>query len=734
LRTSNAGVKWDSVLTHDFGEYGIPLEVDPDRPDTVWFGGESSANGTPQSPLYRSFDFGATWDSIPTAMFRSPCDLVVVPDTTGIIVVGDGVTGIGRGRFLKSTNGGLTFTVQDSVSSSELPGLANSRLRRNVVIGTSWSTSGVFRSADYGSTYALTVPTLQAWGIDIAKDDPNLVIFGQFSTPFQAQLSVDGGTSYTQIPPPSGFNNNYSFFARDRATIFAEQSSGIWKLQFAYGYTPAAATQSISWVTPTGGESWAGGSTQTVSWNQSGIALAKIEYRRAPGQPWQFVANVEGSAGSYAWHVPYGGTSQAKLRISDLWDASPLDSSDTFTIPGPHAEVTPASLDFGTQGAGTATVLPLTIRNTGTSTLSVGPIATGSPAYVVGRTTLTLAPGAQDTVGVWFMPGAAGTFADTVTLASNDLGSGTLPVPLTGQGFTSVALATPNGGESWTGGTTQNVTWGSQYLSTVDLAYRVSPDSAWVTFATGLPASPPAYAWSVPIVPATAATVRASGPGGTPFDVSDATFTIVAPRLLPPDSLRLPDGQAGYVVSDPLTLTNTGNATLTISDISTSNARFWVGRTSLVLAPGAHDTVTVGWSPAAAGPDSALVLVTCDDGGSPHAVPVFGTGVVSLAAGDAAPAAFALAQNRPNPFTRATAIAYALPRTTDVTLDVFDLRGQRIARLVDGRQAAGRHEAWFGAGARDATGAAIGRMPAGVYFVRLQAGPQSATRKMLLVR
>src|SRR6185436_11096703 len=214
------------------------------------------------------------------------------------------------------------------------------------------------------------------------------------------------------------------------------------------------------------------------------------------------------------------------------------------------------------------------------------------------------------------------------------------------------------------------------------------PDSAWVTFATGLPASPPTFAWSVPRVPATAAAVRVSGSGGTPSDASDTPFTIVAPRLAAADSLRLPDGQAGYVVSDPLTLANTGSATLTIAGIATSNARFWVGRTSLVLAPGESDTVTVGWSPTGAGPDSALVIVTCDADPSPRAVAVFGNGVVSLAAGAPPPAAFALAQNRPNPFARATTIAYALSRDADVTLDVFDLGGHRVARLVDGRQAA----------------------------------------------
>ena len=59
-----------------------------------------------------------------------------------------------------------------------------------------------------------------------------------------------------------------------------------------------------------------------------------------------------------------------------------------------------------------------------------------------------------------------------------------------------------------------------------------------------------------------------------------------------------------------------------------------------------------------------------------------------------------------------------------VFVEVFDVRGRRVATLVHGRQEAGEHVAPFG-GARDG---------AGVYFYRLRAGTFSATRKMLYVK
>jgi hypothetical protein len=236
-------------------------------------------------------------------------------------------------------------------------------------------------------------------------------------------------------------------------------------------------------------------------------------------------------------------------------------------------------------------------------------------------------------------------------------------------------------------------------------------------------------------VPAANASVRVSGPGGTPSDTSDATFTVLAGRFAArPDTVHLPPVQVGFFAGNPLRIDNTGNAPLTVSGITVANPRFWVGRTTLTLAAGEGDTVGVYYRPAAEGADTTTLAISTDEPGGAHALVAESRGVVSLGASAAIPAAFALAQNRPNPFTGATLIQYALPRDVDVTLDVFDLRGERVARLVDGHEPAGRHEVRFGAGSHDAAGAALSRVPAGVYFYRLQAGPLSATRKMLLVR
>src|SRR5207244_2352185 len=139
-------------------------------------------------------------------------------------------------------------------------------------------------------------------------------------------------------------------------------------------------------VSPSGGESWSAGSVHDITWSSSGVAVARIEYRRALGDPWQFVADVEGYRDRYSWRVPRDVATDAKLRIYDLWDGDPLDSLSTgFTILTPRLELTPASLDFGLKGVGSATVLPLTIKNTGTAPLTVSSIATSTSSYAAGR-------------------------------------------------------------------------------------------------------------------------------------------------------------------------------------------------------------------------------------------------------------------------------------------------------------------------------------------------------------
>jgi hypothetical protein len=88
------------------------------------------------------------------------------------------------------------------------------------------------------------------------------------------------------------------------------------------------------------------------------------------------------------------------------------------------------------------------------------------------------------------------------------------------------------------------------------------------------------------------------------------------------------------------------------------------------------------------------------------------------------PLSFSLYQNYPNPFNPSTKIRYDLPSESHVTLVVYDLLGQEVARLVDGRQSAGQYEILFGAS----------HLSSGIYFYRIQAGTYSEIRKMMVLK
>ncbi len=95
----------------------------------------------------------------------------------------------------------------------------------------------------------------------------------------------------------------------------------------------------------------------------------------------------------------------------------------------------------------------------------------------------------------------------------------------------------------------------------------------------------------------------------------------------------------------------------------------------------------------------------------------------------ALPKEFALGQNYPNPFNPETEIRYELPRQSQVVLVVFNLVGQKVKTLVNGKIAAGRYTAqWNG---RDEAGKSLA---SGVYIYRLEAGDFVQARRMLLVK
>ncbi len=85
----------------------------------------------------------------------------------------------------------------------------------------------------------------------------------------------------------------------------------------------------------------------------------------------------------------------------------------------------------------------------------------------------------------------------------------------------------------------------------------------------------------------------------------------------------------------------------------------------------------------------------------------------------------AVMPNYPNPVEQQTTIAYTLPTSQKVTLQVYNVIGQKVAVLVDERRSAGTHEVQWTVGSE---------LGSGVYFYRLRAGDETQMRRMIVVQ
>ncbi len=173
-------------------------------------------------------------------------------------------------------------------------------------------------------------------------------------------------------------------------------------------------------------------------------------------------------------------------------------------------------------------------------------LANGAPAdYVLGQATFTTNTGPN--------PPNASSLATPRAIAVDELlghlwladwaNHRVLRYELGHAGAVSLSLASPNGGEDWLVGNAYNVTWSSQNVSAVHLEYSVDDGANWLPIASGVPASPPSYSWTVPNTPTATARVRiTSATDPLLTDTSAAPFTISVPvqslALVSPNGLQ----------------------------------------------------------------------------------------------------------------------------------------------------------------------------------------------------
>src|SRR6184192_3093342 len=395
--------------------------------------------------------------------------------------------------------------------------------------------------------------------------------------------------------------------------------------------------------------------TQSVTLTNSGTAMVTVSQAKISGSAFAVTQGTPLSsipAGqSASLQIRFAPSSAGNLTGSLTVTSNASNSPTTVALSGTGAAVTsqlsatPSSLSFGSVNVGASSFLGLALKNSGNSNVTISGVTTTGSGYgasgVAANTTLT--PGQTATLNVTFAPTAAGNVAGSVSVTS-DAGNSPATIALSGTGaaVTSQLSATPSslsfgsvnlGGGSSLGVTltnngNSNVTISS--VSTSGTGYSTSGVSANATLTPGQTAT-----LNVTFAPTAAGNVTgtvsvSSNASNSPTTIAlSGTGAAVTSQLTAtPTSLSFGSVNEGASSSLGVTLTNSGNSNVTISDVSTSGAGYSASGVSAnaTLTPGQTATLNVTFAPTAAGNVTGTVSVSSNASNSPTTIALSGTG------------------------------------------------------------------------------------------------------------
>jgi hypothetical protein len=474
-------------------------------------------------------------------------------------------------------------------------------------------------------------------------------------------------------------------------------------------------------TSPNGGESWRSESTREITWTAAGIDSLRIEYTLNNGQQWTMLArSAPAAAGSFSWKLPEETSSQCRVRITDTLDSTFTDTSDgPFSIllhnlnagfavdadlrtPGNQGEE-------GIESIGGGKLIGFALyaqewENAGGFTVSF----TWNPDKAEFRTS-TSGPDIVDderTInGFTFTPRA-----EKNILGSSLLGAG----EESRAGYYTKSFAR-------SGGAPDGATEGVIYFA----VFRTA-----ASFAAG-------------DTLAIRAAVKLADEKGVEKDLGARFFTIQK-GLLPPVNLTVTDvpndqghhlrlawtasasEQTGLVTKYRIfrSRSNIFTTPVPLTRFAALDSLIFYEQHATILI----DSVSAGitefidpFVPVNGTPYCYWVQAVGVSGASRPAISAIATAVEETAQ---TPREFRLGEAHPNPFNPGTTIEYDLPGESAITLEVYNISGQKVATVDSGRKSAGKHAVvWNARG-----------LPSGVYFYTLRAGEYRRTGKAVLIK
>jgi trimeric autotransporter adhesin len=396
--------------------------------------------------------------------------------------------------------------------------------------------------------------------------------------------------------------------------------------------------------------------SQTITVSNSGTASLTITQFSATGSAY----SVSGLAtpttiapgASKTFNVLFAPTAAGNLpgSVSITTNASNSPGLLSLAGTGSAASVSlsssPASISFSNVNSGSANSKTVTISNGGNTSLTISQIAVNAKDFSISGMTapLTLAAGQNAAMSVTFKPTASENITGNITVSSAQ--GATSVISVAGSAVQPALAITPSSANFG------NVTQGSPATQTIRLS-NSGTGTLLVTqlsvtgsgFSTGtlpLPvslASGQSTTFNVAFAPTSAGTasgsvtVVANAPNSPAIIALSGTgITATQTLTFSASSLAFGSLNVGASSTQSVTVTNSGNSTVAISQIVETGAGFALSGASTPVSLNAGQSLTFGvtFSPNSAGNDSGTVVITSTAAGSPKSIALSGTGVQTI--------------------------------------------------------------------------------------------------------
>jgi Leucine-rich repeat (LRR) protein len=299
----------------------------------------------------------------------------------------------------------------------------------------------------------------------------------------------------------------------------------------------------ITVISPNGSEIWEVGSIHEITWTSYGFAgEIKIEYSIDNRYSWTTIVTSTDNDGSYNWIVPNNPSENCFIRIrrsdSDE-DISDVSNAAFSIVPASSPIVTVIS-----PNGGECLTVGTLFTITWASSENFNDVKIEFSANNGTNWTDLIVSTPNDGSFEWIVPDSP---SESCLIRISDTNGETSDVSdavfsIVPPSNKTVTITSPNGGESWEVGSSQNITWTSTgTIENVIIEYSTDNGSSWrgVVLATPNDGS---FEWTVPDTPSDECLVRISGNDGdeAPSDVSDSVFSIASASSL---VLTAPNGE-----------------------------------------------------------------------------------------------------------------------------------------------------------------------------------------------